>query len=154
MSTGRLVLLLLLLSRSEGFSRILREALSTETPVTAGDLDQTADLIRRAGRVAPVEDVDSIAARLNELFADPALREQSGGEGRRVIMEEGYSWESSVEETTNSLARLVRARRPGSAPTDRRVSTPTSINVDTSPPGTPSHILMYRISTRHTSYGY
>ena len=98
---------LLLPSRSEGFPRTLMEALSTETAVVASDLDQTAALVRRAGRVAPVEDVESIATHLRELLADPALREQLGTEGRRIIENEGYSWESSVEETTNALERLV-----------------------------------------------
>jgi glycosyltransferase involved in cell wall biosynthesis len=98
---------LLLPSRSEGFPRTLMEAFSTETPVIASDLDQTAALVRRAGRVAPVEDVEAVADHLRELLAEPALRETLGKEGRRIIKTEGYSWESSVEQTTKALQRLV-----------------------------------------------
>ncbi|WP_136592380.1 glycosyltransferase family 4 protein [Salinigranum halophilum] len=98
---------LVLPSRSEGFPRTLMEAFSTQTPVIASDLEQTSGLVSKAGRVAPVEDVDSIAEHLRELLGDSELREQLGRNGRQLIKEEGLSWESSVEETTAVLERLV-----------------------------------------------
>lgn len=95
-------------SRSEGFPRTVMEALSTETPVVASDLEQVGAVVRRAGRTIDPGDVAALADHLAELCTDGALRRRLGQAGRAVVVEDGLTWEETARRTTKLTERVLK----------------------------------------------
>lgn len=93
-------------SRYEGFPNALLEAMAMGCPVIAADCDSgPREIIRHGenGLLVPVEDIDALAAALQKLFDDVALRTWLGAEALNI--RERYSkhvivdqWEKLIEE--------------------------------------------------------
>ena len=73
----------LLTSANEGTPVAAIEALAAERPVVATDAGGTATVVRDgvSGLLAPIGDVDALAAHLVRLARDPALRQRLGRQG-------------------------------------------------------------------------
>jgi len=100
-------------SRFEGMPMVVLEAMSKGLPVVAFDCPTgPAELIRHGhdGLLVPPRDVAALAAALDEIVSDAALRRRMGENARRsaeayrlpVI---GARWEELID-------RLVRSRPP------------------------------------------
>ena len=79
--------LFLLPSQSEGFPRVLLEAMAAALPIVAFDVGGVRDLLgpQQQRYVVPPADVDLFVARVLELLADPMRREELSREnGARV----------------------------------------------------------------------
>jgi glycosyltransferase involved in cell wall biosynthesis len=74
---------LLLTSENEGAPVVAIEALAAERPVVATNAGGTATVVidGESGYLAPIGDVDGLAARLATLARDPQLRERLGRRG-------------------------------------------------------------------------
>jgi glycosyltransferase involved in cell wall biosynthesis len=72
-------------SLREGLARVLPQALIAGKPVVSYDVDGAREVVLpdQTGILATPKDVPGLAAGLNRLVADPALRNQFGQEGRR-----------------------------------------------------------------------
>jgi glycosyltransferase involved in cell wall biosynthesis len=95
-------------SRYEGFPMVLLEAMSKQAPVAAFDCPTgPADIVRDGenGLLLPPEDVDALAAGLDALIADPALRERIGRAARATAGE--YSLEAIGARWTALLDALA-----------------------------------------------
>lgn len=79
-------------SRREGMSNALLEAMSSGLPCIATDISGNQDLIvhGRNGLLVPVEDEESLAKAIIEMYEDQAFATQAGIEARRTI-ENGYT---------------------------------------------------------------
>jgi glycosyltransferase involved in cell wall biosynthesis len=77
-----------LVSRSEGFSCALAEAMSTGLPCVVSDIPANRQLIvpEHQGLLTPVGDHISIAHAILRLLRDPELRDRMGREARRTIL--------------------------------------------------------------------
>lgn len=75
---------------SETFGIVLLEALSFSLPVVATRWRGTVDIVEdgRNGFLVPTRDPAALAARLEELVADPGLRVRMGAEGRQRYEEQ------------------------------------------------------------------
>jgi glycosyltransferase involved in cell wall biosynthesis len=91
---------LVLPSRTEGFPRTVLEALASDVPVVVSDLPQIRSLVSDGGETAPVDDGDAFAEAIATALTDDTL-DPSG------VVDNRFSWESTVERTTQALARLV-----------------------------------------------
>jgi glycosyltransferase involved in cell wall biosynthesis len=72
-----------LCSRNEGFPNSLIEALAAQCPVVATPVGGVTEIIvdDESGLLVPVDDLDALAARLQSLRRDPALRGRLAGTG-------------------------------------------------------------------------
>jgi len=96
----------LLPSLAEGFPRTILEALACKIPVVATSLDQTESLLERTGYAVPHGNVEAFSSALEVLLTDPARRRKLGRRGREIVEEE-YSWRTTVKKTTERLGRLA-----------------------------------------------
>lgn len=77
--------------RGESFGVVLLEAMAAGLPVVASDIPGYRAVVpREAGRLLPPGDVAALAAALDELLADAALRERLGDAGREAAA--AYAW--------------------------------------------------------------
>lgn len=75
-----------LASRSEGMPNSLLEAMASGVASLASDIPGSRDVLAHGGgRLFPLDDVPTLAAQLDDLARDEALREQLGAEGRAVV---------------------------------------------------------------------
>lgn len=74
----------------DGIPVVLMEAMAWGIPVITGDLPTIRELVEDGvtGRLVPPGDVESLAAVLSELAADPAQSFRLGAAGRRRVSEE------------------------------------------------------------------
>ena len=79
--------LFVLASDEEGFGIVLLEAMSTGTPVICTRCGGPEDIISHGetGYLTPVNDPTALANQMEELLADPVLRERIGDAGRAVV---------------------------------------------------------------------
>jgi glycosyltransferase involved in cell wall biosynthesis len=79
--------LFVLASDEEGFGIVLLEAMSTGTPVICTRCGGPEDIISHGetGYLTPPNDPKALAKQMEELLAEPALREKIGDAGREVV---------------------------------------------------------------------
>jgi rhamnosyl/mannosyltransferase len=98
--------------RAEQFGLVQLEAMHCGKPVVATRLGTGVEYVTRDGvnglLVAP-RDEAALAAALNRLLADPALRQQYGEAGRQRVASE-FSVQQMVDKTVALYRRLVPAR--------------------------------------------
>jgi glycosyltransferase involved in cell wall biosynthesis len=77
-------------SHAEAFGIVLIEAMAMARPVVSTDCDGVLDIVRdgETGIMVPPRRADRLAAALERLASDTALRRRLGDAGRRVVEEE------------------------------------------------------------------
>jgi len=72
-------------SLREGLARVLPQALIAGKPVVSYDVDGAREVVipDQTGFLLPPKSVDQMSAALQQLVADPSLRDRLGAEGRR-----------------------------------------------------------------------
>ena len=100
---------LLLTSANEGAPVVAIEALAAGRPVVATDAGGTSTVVDdgETGILAPVGDIRALAAGLDRLAGDDALRRQMGDLGAQR-MRERFSTERMVEDIERLYSRLLR----------------------------------------------
>jgi colanic acid/amylovoran biosynthesis glycosyltransferase len=96
--------------KREGIPVVLMEAMSSGLPVVASDLSGIPELVVHevAGLLTPPGDAPAIAAALERLHADPALRARLGAQGRARVEEE-FDVERSVDHLLQRFPAQVGA---------------------------------------------
>jgi glycosyltransferase involved in cell wall biosynthesis len=95
-------------SFAEGIPIVLMEAMARELPVVATAIMGVPELVvhGRCGLLVAPARADELAAALEELARDPALREQLGREGRRRVAD-GFELHAVVGQLRDVLAPLI-----------------------------------------------
>src|SRR5205823_7579859 len=88
----------------EGFGLPLLEAMSHGVPAVVGSTGALPELALGAAISVDGEDVGGIAAGLERLLADEALRNKLGEEGKRRAR--GYTWAGAADLTLDVLRRI------------------------------------------------
>jgi glycosyltransferase involved in cell wall biosynthesis len=102
----------------EGFGLPLLEAMANGLPAVVGNVGALPELADGAAILVEPEDVSSIAAGLERVLGDAALREKLGAEGRRRAAE--FTWERAASTTRDVLRHIAS---PGAkAPAGRTIS--------------------------------
>jgi len=99
----------LLEHRVEGFGIALCEASACGIPVVAGRSGGMPEAVRdgETGILVDAESAEAVAAALERLLSDPALRGRMGAAGRRAV-ESHYNW----DRVTADLVRIGRHQAP------------------------------------------
>jgi glycosyltransferase involved in cell wall biosynthesis len=97
----------------EGLARVLPQGLIAGKPVVSYDIDGAREVVipGQTGYLLPPRDVEALAAAIDELAADAALRDRLGSEGRRRFAEV-FRHEHMTEQTREAYARLLQ-KAPG-----------------------------------------
>jgi glycosyltransferase involved in cell wall biosynthesis len=97
-----------LLSRSEGLSNALLEAMACELPCVATRVGGNPEVIveGRTGYLVEDQDHESAAARILQLLGKPVEARAMGVEGR-LIVEEKFTTEAMMTNVVNSYERLL-----------------------------------------------
>lgn len=88
----------------EGFGLPLLEAMAHGLPAVVGAAGALPELAAHTAIAVKADDVGAIAAGLERLLADKALRDKLGEEGKRRA--EGYTWKHAAERTFEVLRRI------------------------------------------------
>nr|WP_107055072.1 glycosyltransferase family 4 protein [Streptomyces aureocirculatus] len=107
----------------EGFSLPAAEAMATGTPLlatTGGAIPEVAGTDGETCVAVPPGDAEALAAGLNRLLGDPALRARLGAAGRERVLRK-FTWaraaQGTVERYREAIAReAATARAAGSGP--------------------------------------
>ena len=102
----------------EGFGLPLLEAMAHGLPAVVGNVGALPELAAGAAILVEPDDVSSIAAGLERLLDDAALREKLGAEGRRRAAE--FTWERAAAATREVLHQI--AGRGAETPAGRRMA--------------------------------
>lgn len=102
-------------SLREGLARVLPQGLIAGKPVVSYDIDGAREVVLpgKTGYLLRPRDVDGLAAALDELIADPALRRRLGEEGRRLFADV-FRHEKMTEQTRGLYQRLLGEHRAAS----------------------------------------
>ncbi|QLH76853.1 glycosyltransferase family 4 protein [Halosimplex rubrum] len=95
---------LVLPSEAEGLPRTVLEAMATDVPVVTSALDQLTGVVDGGGETVPVGDVDRFADAL------AAVTEERAAYSPRAVVEDGYDWATTVEQTTEQFQRIAAGR--------------------------------------------
>lgn len=100
--------LLMAPSRSEGFGLVLLEAMAQGVPVVATQVDAIPEVVTdyREGRLALPGDVDGLAAALDALITDAALRARLGSQAR-VRARGEFTAQRMIQRTAALYDRLL-----------------------------------------------
>ncbi len=98
-------------SLNEGFPRTVLEALACETPVVTTDLPQLESVLDGVGLTVPPESPGLLAAAVADLLGDDERRDEMAAEGRALVADR-YSWDRTVEETTETYYEVLDADQP------------------------------------------
>lgn len=88
----------------EGFGLPLLEAMSRGLPAVVGSAGALPELARGAAIPVRADQVNEIAAALEQLLADESQREKLGEEGRRLAA--AYTWTNAAQKTLSALRRI------------------------------------------------
>lgn len=101
-----------LLSRTEGLSNALLEAMAYELPCIATAVGGNPEVVAtgRTGYLVENEDASAASTRIAELLRDPVKARAMGREGRRVV-EEKFTTEIMMERVLQSYEQLLSAAR-------------------------------------------
>ena len=89
----------------EGFGLPLLEAMARGLPAVAGRVGAMPELAGEAAVLVDPEDVDAIAAGLEKVLSDPALRTRLAAAGRERAT--GFTWRRSADLTRDVLRRIT-----------------------------------------------
>jgi glycosyltransferase involved in cell wall biosynthesis len=95
-------------SLAEGFGLPVLEAMLRGAPVACSNTTSLPEVAGDAALYFDPEDVEAIAAAVEQLLADPDLRERLSAAGRERAA--GFTWESAAEATLESYDRAANAR--------------------------------------------
>ncbi len=100
-----------LASRYEGSPHALVEAMACGLACVATDVSGVRDFISdpALGRVVPVGDAPALAAAIQELLADPPLRDRVGARAREAVLDR-FTIQRSMTDTEAVLERASRTR--------------------------------------------
>jgi glycosyltransferase involved in cell wall biosynthesis len=92
----------------EGVPKVLIEAAACGRPIVTTDQAGCRDIVRNAhnGLLVPARDVEALAAALERLLRDPALRQQMGAHGRALVEAE-FSLDIVVRQTLEIYRELL-----------------------------------------------
>ena len=101
----------------EGVPKVLLEGAAAGRPLIASDINGCREIVRDGenGLLVPARDVGALARAIRKLVEDPALRDQMGAAGRRIVAEH-FSVEQVARETLETYRDLLRGRWPRRAP--------------------------------------
>jgi glycosyltransferase involved in cell wall biosynthesis len=104
---------LVLPSFREGTPRVITEAMAAGLPVVATDIAGIPEQVEHgeSGYLIPPGDAATLANRLNELLADPQLRERFGQRGSELATQ--FSVEAMVDATTSLYELLLSEGHTG-----------------------------------------
>ncbi|MGE3177091.1 MAG: glycosyltransferase family 4 protein [Vicinamibacterales bacterium] len=110
-------------SLSEAFPNAALEAMAAGLPVVASATGGLTEIVSdgRAGLLVPPDDVAALAAALDRLLHDPALRRRMGTAGRASV-EAHYSFERMIASVEALYASGLPADGPAGAPVRVAVS--------------------------------
>lgn len=125
----RNALFFVLPSNEEGLAIVILEAMASGLPVVSTDCGGPATAIAdgKTGFLTPVGDAEALAAAMERLLVDPALRERMGREGRRVA-EERFSLSAAGQVFLDTYDQVLNAGKvsQSEARTNPLVTTPVS----------------------------
>jgi len=95
-----------LLSRSEGLSNSLLEAMACRLPCVVTDVGGNPEVVQNgdSGFLVPSEDPAAAAEKMLRLLRDPGLRQRMGANGRRIVEKE-----FTIDAMIGRMAHLYRA---------------------------------------------
>jgi len=93
-------------SLAEGFSLPALEAMSAGVPVLLSDIDVHRYVGGGAARYFPPQDDVALAAVIDEVVSDPALRAHMSAEGH--LQEQKFTWDRTARETLAVFERVLR----------------------------------------------
>ena len=103
-------------NRAEALGIVQLEAMACAMPVVCTELDTGTSYVNRHGEtglVVPPNDPQALAAAINRLLADPALRAQMGAKGRERVQKE-FSIEVMIRKTISFYQEAMQgATRSG-----------------------------------------
>lgn len=96
-------------SRLEGFGLVFAEAMAYGKPVIAGNRDASGEVVQdgKTGLLVNPDNVDEIAAAVEQLLSDRVLRERLGAQGARVVSEK-FCFARFERELVLNLRELAR----------------------------------------------
>jgi glycosyltransferase involved in cell wall biosynthesis len=104
-------------SHAEAFGLVLIEAMAMERPVVSTNCDGVVDIVvdGLTGLTVPPKDPVALAAAVEKMLADGALRERSGKAGRRRVLEL-FDQEKQIDRLESLYAELMAVARAPEAP--------------------------------------
>jgi len=98
----------------DGIPNVLVEAMAMRLPVVSTPVSGIGELLdhMQNGLLAAEKDSESLAAAMELLLEDPALRRRLGANGRRKVME-AFSLERSTAKVRDLLLRSGEKAQPG-----------------------------------------
>ena len=105
--------LFILSSRSEGRPNVLVEAMASGLPVIASDIEGVRELINHGenGFLFTCEDSRGLAALIETLASDRALREKAGANARATIRQQGLTWDNTAAAYTRAYEQIMGLRQ-------------------------------------------
>lgn len=94
----------------EGVPKVLIEAAACGRACVTTDTPGCREIVRHGenGLAVPPEDTDALASAVEGLIRDPALRQEMGANGRRVVLD-GFTLRQVIDETLNLYKELLDA---------------------------------------------
>lgn len=95
----------------ESFGIVLIEAMATNTPVVASNIDGYNSVLTHGveGLLVPPKNPEKLAQALISLMTDESLRQQMGAKGRLKALE--YDWENIAQRVLNYYIRVLNGPR-------------------------------------------